>query len=750
MTAVDDILATTDEGDVAALQALAADPATADLTITVAGPDGAPVETTLGAYITDTLIPHEQRKARIKSVQALSAADDIAGLQGLAADPASAGHMVTITGPDGEPQSITLSDYITNYAIPREEHEILVEKWIEQLDLPGAKERATSAQEQYNQAKAAFEASETDDSFDERKFREYVNAHIALEDAKLDLAITAAQHKDYQRGDGLTTETDKALKEKRNVLRRREIDANDDVGGGGGGETREYTVADDGTVSYTEGEHTYTVSDDALAQGVREAAITGDASGLSSVDQVTVSTGDGGPVVAANYNVGGETSGPNAGLGDRFNADRAAIDARVTATNAIEDPAERAEALAALASDVRDLQEQWTGADTQGGTLSVDHDNDPDTPRVPMTVSEWWGDYAAGITASGGANRDAAERSAASEAAVADFNAAVAPGVLSPADYARLAEEWRNRADNHLVSVPVDDPALAEGGGVVHQTPSGYFARLSADPSIIAAEEQRERERRILPGETGGIGAQAAIDPVTGAPQVSQGVAPLLQARQDEREQQELFLSGETGGIGAQAAIDPVTGAPQVSQGVAPLLQARQDEREQQELFLSGETGGIGAQAAIDPVTGAPQVSQGVAPAIAAAQAARERQEPFTQPDPDIVDVIRGDHAGRLLTTEEVDRAIAYMFAASKGGTKIHPFQSDSELHPEADPAVAEAWFNRAMRASRDFTPVTLDDLQTFRPDLSRDEIAAGGHSADSAGHPCEGGGPAGRGNRQY
>ena len=48
----------------------------------------------------------------------------------------------------------------------------------------------------------------------------------------------------------------------------------------------------DGTVSYTQGDHTYTVSDDDLAQDVREAATSGDASGLSSVDQVTVSTGD--------------------------------------------------------------------------------------------------------------------------------------------------------------------------------------------------------------------------------------------------------------------------------------------------------------------------------------------------------------------------------------------------------------------------------------------------------------------------
>ena len=58
---IDDILSTTDAGDVAELQALADDPATADLPITVAGPDGAPVQTTVGDHITDTLIPRVQR-----------------------------------------------------------------------------------------------------------------------------------------------------------------------------------------------------------------------------------------------------------------------------------------------------------------------------------------------------------------------------------------------------------------------------------------------------------------------------------------------------------------------------------------------------------------------------------------------------------------------------------------------------------------------------------------------------------------
>ena len=66
LTAVDGILSTTDEGDVAALQVMAEDPAIADLPITVAGPDGVPVQTTLGDYITDTLIPRPRNGSRPK------------------------------------------------------------------------------------------------------------------------------------------------------------------------------------------------------------------------------------------------------------------------------------------------------------------------------------------------------------------------------------------------------------------------------------------------------------------------------------------------------------------------------------------------------------------------------------------------------------------------------------------------------------------------------------------------------------
>ena len=71
--------------------------------------------------------------------------------------------------------------------------------------------------------------------------------------------------------------------------------AKDDApgGGGGGGGSREYTVAADGSVSYTEGVHTYTVNDEDLRNAVIDAMNTGDATGLSSVDTTTVTNSDG-------------------------------------------------------------------------------------------------------------------------------------------------------------------------------------------------------------------------------------------------------------------------------------------------------------------------------------------------------------------------------------------------------------------------------------------------------------------------
>ena len=366
---------------------------------------------------------------------------------------------------------------------------------------------------------------------------------------------------------------------------------------------------------------------------------------------------------------------------------------------------------------------------------------------TPGGFFQTWGD---GIRAEAGQNQ-----------AIADFNTDASALALSPNDYQQLAEEWSGRPDNGAVQIPVYGQADDGYGLLGYETPSEYFARMATDPQVIRNEEVREQERRFLPGETGGIGTQVAIDPVTGALQVSPGVAPMVQAQKEERERQEMILPGETGVIGDQVAIDPVTGALQVSPGVAAEVRAQKEERQRQEMILPGESGVIGNQVNIDPVTGTLQVSSGVIPAVAAAQEERERQEmilpgesgvignqvnidPVTgtlqvsqgvasaaaaaqqedtvwQPDADIVAVISGDRDGTL-TPEDTAKAIGYMVAASKSGTKIHPFQSDSELHPAVDPAVANAWFDRAIRADSNRNLPTLDSIKAASPDLTDDQ----------------------------
>ena len=125
LSRLDAILSTTDEGDVTALQALADDPATADLPVTVTGPDGKPVQTTVGDYITNTLIPHTQTRldtnralGSVNEITETADAGDIEALQLLADDPATADLPITVKGPDGEPVQTTVGDYITNTLIP--------------------------------------------------------------------------------------------------------------------------------------------------------------------------------------------------------------------------------------------------------------------------------------------------------------------------------------------------------------------------------------------------------------------------------------------------------------------------------------------------------------------------------------------------------------------------------------------------------------------------------------------------------
>ena len=82
-------------------------------------------------------------------------------------------------------------------------------------NLQDAQTRTDTARDTYNDAKAAFDATDNGESFGEPEFRAMYRANEALQDAELDQAIAEGQYADYQRGDGLSTEEDKAVEEKR-------------------------------------------------------------------------------------------------------------------------------------------------------------------------------------------------------------------------------------------------------------------------------------------------------------------------------------------------------------------------------------------------------------------------------------------------------------------------------------------------------------------------------------------------------
>ena len=123
---VRDITAEANAEDIPALQSIASDPDKANLTIILNDADGQPVETTIGKYLSEMVIPQTQE--RVKTNTALSKVDailsttdegDVAALQALADDPATGALPIMVTGPDGEPVQTTVGDYITNTLIPQ-------------------------------------------------------------------------------------------------------------------------------------------------------------------------------------------------------------------------------------------------------------------------------------------------------------------------------------------------------------------------------------------------------------------------------------------------------------------------------------------------------------------------------------------------------------------------------------------------------------------------------------------------------
>ena len=87
---------------------------------------------------------------------------------------------------------------------------------------------------------------------------------------------------------------------------------------------RDYTVDADGNVSYTEDGHTYNVNDEDLADDVRNAAASGDASNLTGTDEPVTVSDDHGEVVAAN--AAATRSGQGSATNERDNMAAAGAD----------------------------------------------------------------------------------------------------------------------------------------------------------------------------------------------------------------------------------------------------------------------------------------------------------------------------------------------------------------------------------------------------------------------------------------
>ena len=361
---------------------------------------------------------------------------------------------------------------------------------------------------------------------------------------------------------------------------------------------------------------------------------------------------------------------PNAGLGDRFNADRSAIDARVAAANAIEDPAERAEALAALATDIRDLQEQWTGTDTQGWTLGVDHDNDPDTPRAPTTAPEWWGDYAAGIETAADANRATAEQNTAAAFASDSEALAIAESLgfdvseITPDQARNLIVGHNEQAERRSTAADAQALTIAESLGfdVSEITPD------QARNLIVGHNEQAERRHEA---EVHAAAAALGIDTATGdyetggtksTEQLTQEINAAV-ARVDARHEAEVYAAAAALGIDT-ATGDYETGGTKSTEQLTQEINAavaRVDARHEAEVYAAAAALGIDT-ATGDYETGGTKSTEQLVQEINAAVArvdARQEAEVHAAAAALGIDTATGDYeTGGTKSTEQLVQEI--------------------------------------------------------------------------------------------
>ena len=266
-----------------------------------------------------------------------------------------------------------------------------------------------------------------------------------------------------------------------------------------------YSISSDNRVQRHENGHTYTISDEALLDSVRNAANSGDVSGISGITNSGIAAGVWGP---------GETGGSPTthNVNDLNAAEAMASDAgyfREQIDDLPADPLERAIFLEQMAARARTVSGKWDAANVNVG-FADDAGNPVDPKEYFLAVARRLDTFAAENREIGRSNRAGADAVAAFMAADAAASPlGIAPQPTDPeevdrrgptaayieaegnlaatiSNYERLATEWAGRAENDLVQVPLDGPGPSRT-----ISPSEYF-RMEAD-----------RRRRDLAGVSG-------------------------------------------------------------------------------------------------------------------------------------------------------------------------------------------------------------------------------------------------------
>ncbi len=360
---------------------------------------------------------------------------------------------------------------------------------------------------------------------------------------------------------------------------------------------RSYVVSGDGQVAYYQGGHTYRVSDDDLADAVRTALATGDASGLSYVDRVSVYDAAG-HRYASNYEHHAESAEAEA---EAVLSEFASVDEQVEwfrdqVRNLPADPAQAAQRLTELAVIAAGLGQHWSGRDAV----------------APQT---YFANLSEIFNASAAANQDIAQ---------ANAGLPSAPAAATPA--AEIAEI---RADNAALLASADDL------GIGYDDRHPDFEQIRADVQESVDQQNAEYVNHYLGEDTVSSGTaptQEQIDQA-GAAAVEQQVRLLESQGIDTSELTNEQVASMVAPVSAAAQrqadrqnanfVNHYLGEDTVPSGTAPtqeqIDQAGAAAVEQQVRLL--ESQGIDTSELTNE-----QVASMVAPVSAAAQRQADRQ----------------------------------------------------------------------------------------------------------------------------